>query len=268
MIWIFKITVTPLLVLAATLAIRRWGATVGGLITGIPIMTGPITLFVALELGEEFAVATTTAVLIAVVGAAMFTSTYALLSHFWRWPGTLLVSLGAWFATAFGLSAFPLGTIEAAVAALAAILIALLLIPRQRGQIPISKARWWDLPFRMIVTGALVAAVTWLAADLGPHLSGIIGTLPLISTVLASFTHHQSGTRAVKAMLRSQMISMVGFVVFFVVVALALEKLGIAVTFTLALVLTLATSALTALVDRGIARLTRPTRSSRARYVT
>ena len=263
MIWLFKLTMTPLLVLAATLVIRRWGATAGGLVAGIPLMTGPIMLFLAIELGEAFAVATITAVLIAVVGGAMFSTTYALLAQFWRWPGTLAAALAAWLLTAFGLSAFPLDMVAAAIAAWLSILVAVLLIPRPRGAIVIARSSQWDLPFRMAVTGALVAVVTSLAADLGPHLSGIFGMLPLISTVLASFTHHQSGPRAVKAMLRSQMVSMVGFVVFFVVVAMFLETLGIAVTFTLALAATLLASALTAMLDRGIADLAGPPRSRR-----
>jgi len=265
MIWLFKLTLTPVLVLITTLIIRRWGATIGGLVAGIPIMTGPITLFIALEHGPQFAVATLTAVLIAVVGAAMFSSTYALLSQFWTWPGTITMALIAWIATAFGLSAFPFGIVEAALAAVAAVILAIFLIPRPRGPIVLARPRWWDLPFRMLVTGLLVGGVTLLAADLGPHLSGIIGTLPLVSAVLAVFTHHQSGSRAIKAVLRGQMVSMIGFIVFFVVVAFGLEQFGIALTFTAALVLTLITSSLMAIADRLVGRLLGSASSRRIR---
>jgi hypothetical protein len=250
-ITLFKLTATPLLVLGATLVIRRWGASVGGLVTGIPIMTGPITIFIAIEQGLAFAVATTAAVLIAVSGAAMFQATFALLASYWRWPGVLAVSLLAWVATAWGLSAFPIGIAAAAIIAWATLGVALWVIPRITGPITIARAPWWDLPFRMVVTGLLVAAITWAAADLGPHLSGIIGTLPLISIVMASFTLHQSGPRAIAAMLRSQTLAMMGFVVFFLVVALALERLGIAITFSLALLATIATSLAVTALDRA-----------------
>ena len=44
MLFILKIAVTPLLVAAVSLAARRWGPTVGGLVMGLPWFTGPVLL--------------------------------------------------------------------------------------------------------------------------------------------------------------------------------------------------------------------------------
>lgn len=250
----FKLAATPLLVLIATLIIRRWGASVGGLMAGIPIMTGPIMIFIAMEQGTEFAVAAVPAVLIAAAGAAMFSATFALVGPFARWPGTLFAALAAWLGTAAGLSAFEPSIPVAALAGWACLGVALLVIPKPRGPVTIAGAPWWDLPFRMVVTGTLVGAVTWSAPDLGPHLSGLVGTIPLISTVLASFTLHQSGSRAVAVMLRAQSLSMIGFVVFFLIVATLLEPAGIVVTFATALAVTLAVSLVATVADRRVGR--------------
>ena len=57
MLWVFKIFAVPILVALATLAIRRWGAAIGGLLTGLPLMTGPISFFLAVDQGIDFAIA-------------------------------------------------------------------------------------------------------------------------------------------------------------------------------------------------------------------
>lgn len=55
MLWVFKIFAVPILVALATLAIRRWGAAIGGLLTGLPFMTGPTSFFLAIDQGVDFA---------------------------------------------------------------------------------------------------------------------------------------------------------------------------------------------------------------------
>ena len=57
---------------------------------------------------------------------------------------------------------------------------------------------------------------------MGPQLSGIMSTYPVIVTVVGTFTHHRWGREAVWRMLRGITASLVGFVAFFLVVGLAL----------------------------------------------
>ena len=52
---IVKLTITTLLIELISLADRRWGATVGGLLLGLPLTSAPITAFVAIEVGRPFA---------------------------------------------------------------------------------------------------------------------------------------------------------------------------------------------------------------------
>src|SRR5260221_10047723 len=55
MLLILKLTLVPSLVLGATLAVRRWGPRIGGLLTGLPIVSGPALFFFAVEQGNAFA---------------------------------------------------------------------------------------------------------------------------------------------------------------------------------------------------------------------
>jgi hypothetical protein len=50
-----KLVVTPVMVLAASLAARRWGDAVGGWLVGLPLISGPISVFLAIEQGPAFA---------------------------------------------------------------------------------------------------------------------------------------------------------------------------------------------------------------------
>jgi hypothetical protein len=50
-----KLAVTPLMALAASLAARRWGDAIGGWLVGLPITSGPVAVFLAIEQGPAFA---------------------------------------------------------------------------------------------------------------------------------------------------------------------------------------------------------------------
>jgi len=52
---IAKVIVTPLLVLAASLAGRRWGESIAGWLVGLPLTSGPVAVFLTLEHGPKFA---------------------------------------------------------------------------------------------------------------------------------------------------------------------------------------------------------------------
>ncbi|HET7343490.1 MAG TPA: hypothetical protein VFL90_18640, partial [Methylomirabilota bacterium] len=56
-ILLLKLAATPLLIAGASLAGRRWGPAVGGWLVGLPLTSGPVAVFLALEHGAAFAAA-------------------------------------------------------------------------------------------------------------------------------------------------------------------------------------------------------------------
>jgi hypothetical protein len=76
MLLLLKLTLAPLLVAAATLVARRWGPRVGGLVVGLPLTTGPIFLFLAIDQGPGFAARATVGILFGLVGLAAFALAY------------------------------------------------------------------------------------------------------------------------------------------------------------------------------------------------
>src|SRR5207302_11336796 len=66
-----KLILTPLLVAAATLTERRWGSAIGGWLAGLPLTSGPVSVFLVVQQGRAFAARSARATLhslIAVVG--------------------------------------------------------------------------------------------------------------------------------------------------------------------------------------------------------
>ncbi|MGF6854587.1 hypothetical protein [Paraburkholderia sp. CI3] len=85
---VFKLLVTPLLLLTASLAGRRWGDAIGGLLVGMPLTSGPISVFPALEHGPAFAAQATGGSLVATAAQAAFCIAYCRLAIL-GWPTAL-----------------------------------------------------------------------------------------------------------------------------------------------------------------------------------
>src|SRR5260370_41075861 len=71
-----KLVLTPALIGTATLAGRRWGQSVGGWLVGLPLTTGPVAFFIALDHGTAFAAAAVVGSLVGAVAEAAFSVAY------------------------------------------------------------------------------------------------------------------------------------------------------------------------------------------------
>jgi hypothetical protein len=254
MLWLFKIFAVPILVALATLAIRRWGAAVGGLLTGLPFLTGPISYFLALDHGIEFLIGANTGVILAVAAVGPWAVAFYWLAGSFQWLVCLIGGLVAFGAASWVLQSLPFDGREAAAMAFVSVAVSIVLMPRVRTPTTVPPPPWWDLPVRMIVTGIVVVAVTLLAARLGPRLSGIVATLPVISGVVACFTQHSMGAAMTRTVLRGIVTAMFAFVAFFVVIGETVGTVGLAPAYLLAVLVTLPLGAVVAAVDRRLAR--------------
>lgn len=131
-ILILKLVATPLLILAASLAGRRWGEAVSGWFVGLPLTSGPVCFFLALEEGPGFAAAAAAGCLAAAAAEAGFCLAYAIAARHAGWPAALAAGTIAFAAGAalFAAAMPPLPPLAAIVAA--ALGGALLLMPRHR----------------------------------------------------------------------------------------------------------------------------------------
>ncbi|HEX3693437.1 MAG TPA: hypothetical protein VHU13_08845 [Solirubrobacteraceae bacterium] len=240
-----KLLLAPAFVIGASLAARRYGARIGGLVGGLPVVAGPILLVFALDHGRAFAAGASAATLLGIVSLIAFIVVYARLASGAHWLASLILGWGAFFAMTAALSGLAVSTPLALACVLVAIGVALLVVPRSRGQ-RLSEAipPAWDLPLRGLSALALVLALTALAGQLGAKLSGLLAPFPVIASVLAVFTHALHGQEDLLRIMRGFVLGLVAYALFCFALAESLRSLSIAASFALALAVALLTQSL------------------------
>jgi len=245
-----KALLAPTFVVCASLTARRFGARVGGIVAGLPVVAGPILLAYALAQGRVFAAQAAAATLLGLVSLTCFVVVYGRLAERARW--TVCVFAGA---IAFGLATllFSVAVVPAGTAlalACAGFLLGLALLPAPSGEEgSFAPPPAWDLPLRAGCALALVLVLTTAAGSLGPQLSGLLAPFPVITTVLATFTHAQRGSDEAVRLLRGMLTGFFAFALFCFTLAVSLRTLGVAGAFGLATAVALCTQ--TAVIHRN-----------------
>ena len=240
-----KLILTPLLIGGASLAARRWGPATGGLIVALPLTSGPVAFFLALDIGAAFAADAVVGSLGGLVAIVAFSLAYAAAGR--RFGAGAGITAAATAFVLVGLFVRPI--LEASVWLLLALVVAcvaigLRLLPGGGERSSPSAHPWWDLPARMIVATSLVVGLTAIAPVLGPQTSGLVATFPVYVAVMAVFTQRHQGPAAAVDVLRGLLAGLFGTAAFYVVVHVAVVPLGIAATFLLATAITLGIQAI------------------------
>jgi hypothetical protein len=161
---VLKLVLTPVLIAAASLAQRRWGAVAGGLIVGLPLTSGPVAYFLAVDHGEGFAARAGIATIAGLVAEAAFCLAYAAAARRHAWPVAAAVACAAFAACLPVLHLAPPSLIGTYLVTLAILVPARRALAPQAGEPrddgPLAAPPWWDLPARMIVATSFVLALT------------------------------------------------------------------------------------------------------------
>jgi hypothetical protein len=254
-----KLFLAPACVVAVSLASRRWGPTVAGLLGGFPVVAGPILLVVTLVQGRSFGADAAAGSLLGLTAVAASVVVYARAAPHLSPPLTLLAAWTAFFAGVALLGALDVSPLVAFAIAVVSFELSRLLVRAPEELDPADMPMpWWDLPARALSALLLVLAVTIAADALGPTLSGQLAAFPVLTSVLLVFTHLTRGAVEVQALIRAFLLGFYGFAVFSLVLALALDDLSTATSFALATVAAMAMQlAMTARVRRPFSRRAR-----------
>jgi len=240
---LFKLLATPFFIGSATLAGRRWGPVVNGLIVGLPLTTGPISFILASQYGRAFATRAAAGNLAGQVSMCVFCLTYSLLARKRSWPVSAILAVAAYLMTTVILNRFSWSLFPAFAILILVIILVSLIIPKHPAARMDAAPPKWDLPARMGIATVFVIALTTFANVLGPQLSGLISTFPIFGVIFASFTHFQQGSRAVANLLRGIVLGSISYAFFFLSVGVCLVPFGIAATYAIALGAVFAVSA-------------------------
>ncbi|MGU7782200.1 hypothetical protein [Burkholderia sp. PU8-34] len=239
---LFKLLVTPLLLLTATMAARRWGEAVGGFLVSLPLTSGPISVFLALEHGSAFAAHATAGSLVATAAQAAFCIAYCRLATR-GWPVALAGACAAFSVVAGFLQWCVLPEIGLFIVTILAVALALNLIPNITARTGRLDPAWWDLPLRMALIAGLVISVTLIAPYVGPEASGVLASFPFMAIILAVFAHRMSGHAAAQQLIRGMAAGLVGFASFFYVLSMMLTRTNMLAAYGTAILCTLAIQA-------------------------
>lgn len=233
----------PFAVWLASLAARRWGHAVSGYLGGFPMIGGPITLYLAIDHGTDFAARSALVTLAAIAGQASHMLAF---SYAGRAAGALAGLAAGWAAYAavsVGVGTLAPGPATALAFAVAGLVAMAKGLPHPRHAATLPAIPPVELWLRLAAALALAAAILFGAATFGPTVSGILLSLPITGSIMPPFTLALYGGDALARLQRGFITGLTGFTAFFLVVSVALVPLGIVAAFSAATVAAVATVA-------------------------
>jgi hypothetical protein len=104
-------------------------------------------------------------------------------------------------------------------------LIGMRSMPKQtQGELVEAKPGPWDIPVRILLGTGFILLLTETASFLGPRLTGLLATLPIYTLILTVFAHRLQGSMGAINVLRGLLFGMFGFVSFFFILGMLIER--------------------------------------------
>jgi hypothetical protein len=216
---------------------------VSGWFVGLPLTSGPVAFFLALDHGAAFAGGAAVGSLAGAIAEAAFALAYGYLARRDSWLYALPASCVAFGAVAIALQQVTLRLVWLFPAAILVLALAVFLMPREPAARVAAPLPRWDIPARMAVTTGLVLLLTGFAPALGPRWAGLLAAFPLYAAILAVFAHRLEGGAPAVEVLRGLLLGLFGFAGFFVVVGASIERVGVGPAFAAAVAVALALQA-------------------------
>jgi hypothetical protein len=248
---LLRLALVPAAVWLASLAARRWGHKASGYLGGMPLIGGPITLFLALDHGSAFAARSATVTLAAILGQAAHLLAFAYVGRRARWPLALAAGWGSFATVALIVSVVDPGPGLALAMALAGLAAAQRGLPRYQGTATLPAVPPAELRLRLVAAVLLAALILWSARVFGPVVAGLLLSLPITGSIMPPFTLALYGCDAVARLLRGFVVGLCGFTAFFFVVSVTIVPLGVILGFTVAILAALAAVSCAARVLRS-----------------
>jgi hypothetical protein len=233
-----KLIVMPIVMIIVTLASRKWGNSIGGLIASFPWVAGPILIFMSIEQGSEFVVKSLPGVLVGIMGWLVFCSTFVLVGERYKAFWALIAGYAAYFLWGAMmkelLSYLSMNTWY--IITFLAILIVLKIFPKVKNDAKESNKKLkYDLLLRVIMITSFVLALTHFAKLLGPGWSGILAPFPIMTAVLGVFVHYTQGNYQTRTLFYGLLFGSFGFITFLLLLYHTLPHYTIFLSFLIAL---------------------------------
>ena len=214
MLLLTKLILMPIVMGVVTLASRRWGNKVGGVIASMPWIAGPILLFFILEQGKAFGIRAVPGVLTGIGSLICFCFSYATLSRRFAWWLTLPLSYIVYVSVAFAFTFVHISLLLVYALVLIGVALCLRFFPVPTAHVSPPRRLPYDLIIRMVAATLFMLTITALASLLGPTWSGILTPFPILTSIIAVFTHVTQGSNNAIMSLRGIVMGLFGFTTF------------------------------------------------------
>lgn len=230
-----KLVSVPILIWMVSGVARRRGPSVGGLLLGLPLTSGPVLFFLTLEQGGNFASVAAQGTLMGLISLSTACLVYSKLSFKRGWLVCMAGSGVAYFAVSLSLDFVSVNLVLTFIGIVAFLLMIWRLMPSGSIAHVLRQPPNWEITARIIAATTLVLLITEGATILGPHLSGLLTPYPIYATILGVFIHKFDGADACALFLRGVVVGIFTAAVFTFLVAFFVVQLGLLRTMSLAL---------------------------------
>jgi hypothetical protein len=227
--------VSALAVAALLLAAQRWGRDMAGLLAGLPTVTGPAMVWLALDRGPDFAGQAAEGAVLAAVPCALFALAYASLARTHTRAAALAWACAACVLALSLLSRWygpmPLMLVLVAVTCAACLALMPRAVPRAQDRGAAAGQRATALRagvMTVLVSGAVSAVASLSAQALGPQWAGVLTSPPLLAAAVVLELHRQGCPARVQDFLRGYTAGLLGRSVFVAVFGALLVPQGLA----------------------------------------
>lgn len=234
---LLKLAITALFVVGASYAAERAGPVVGAMIATLPIAAGPAYLFLALDHDAAFIAQSALASLVVNVVTSIFALVYAALAQKHGRAASVVPALAIWFLLAYAVRSVPWTTATGLAFNAAGIAACIVLGNRFRHvRMPLVARHWTDMLLRAGMVSALVATVVAVSSTVGPTVTGILAVFPIVLLSLMLILHPRIGGPATAAVLANSLLGMAGFSITCLFAHVVVERIGVPLGLSLALV--------------------------------
>jgi hypothetical protein len=231
-----KLILAPLAVLLASIASKRYGHVIGGILSGFPMIAAPVTAALLLDHPAEHVTAIAYATVSGLTATLGFIVAFAWAAKANKaWWVCLLVAALTFVGVALLLQIMQLPLtigvgIGIAAPWLARFALPKIAAPSHPPTIPSS-----ELALRVVGAFVLAAALLFSAGNTPPWLSGLLIAWPITGSILPCFTQKIAGANATIAFFSGFSRGLVGLAAFFCVLGLLLPHMHQAMAYVVAL---------------------------------
>jgi hypothetical protein len=247
-----KVVGAATVVILAARAAERSGPFVGAMIATLPLSTGPIYAFLAIDHGPEFIAQAAVMSVASTAAIVAFVAVHALAAQRFATLGSLALATLAWLCVALLLQLHAWSFAEACLLLAGGFALAVRGLRRFAVAAPPAagpRSRF-DLPLRALLVAALVIATSLASRAFGPSFTGVLATYPVVFTSLIVLLQPRGGGAFASAVLVNGLKGLLGFGTALAVLHVGALRVGSAAALILALVVSIGWNTSLALLKR------------------